>query len=191
MSDKYKIQDQTKAYFITMTTVGWVDVFTRKNQKLAIINSLDYCIKNKSLTIFAYVIMSSHIHVICRADGQEGLSEILRDFKTFTSKQIIKLIQEEPESMREWMLRFFTEACQHLKRGQKFKVWQDGNQAKEIFSTAFFYEKLEYIHKNPVEDLIVEKPEEYLFSSARNYAGLDNFLEIEVAGHKPLIKNWK
>ena len=60
MSDKYKIKDITKAYFITMTiVVGWVDVFTRKNQKPAIVNSLDYCIKNKHLTIFGYVIMPS------------------------------------------------------------------------------------------------------------------------------------
>ncbi len=190
MSDKYKIQDQSKAYFITMTVVGWVDIFTRKNQKLAIINSLDYCIKNKGLTIFAYVIMPSHIHAIFRADGNHTLSDILRDFKKFTSKKIINLIIEESESRREWMLEFFSKSCEHLKRDQKYKVWQDGNQAKEIFSTAFFYEKLAYIHHNPVDDLLVEKPEDYIFSSARNYAGLENYLVVEVAGHKPLIKNW-
>jgi REP element-mobilizing transposase RayT len=191
MSDKYKIRDSSKAYFLTMTIVGWVDVFTRKNQKLAIVNSLDYCVKNKGLTIFAYVIMSNHIHLICRADGQIELADILRDFKKFTSKKIVKLIQEEPESRKEWMLEIFANACKHLKRNQNFKVWQDGNQAKEIYSTAFFFEKLEYIHNNPVKGLIVEKQEDYLFSSARNYADLDNYLEVLVEGHKPLVQNWK
>ncbi len=83
-----------------MTIVGWIDVFTRKNQKFAIVNSLDYCCKEKGLIIFAYVIMPSHIHMICRADGQLSLSDILSDFKKFTSKKIISLILDEPESRR-------------------------------------------------------------------------------------------
>jgi len=191
MSDKYKISDAFSAHFITMTISEWVDVFSRNKQKLAMIDSLNYCRENKGLTIFAYVIMPNHIHMICRADGEIGLSDILRDFKTHTSKKIIKLIQEEPESRRKWMLEIFSKACSHLRSKQKFKVWQNGNQAKEIFSAAFFYEKLEYIHNNPVEELIVENPEDYMFSSARNYADLENYMEIEVADHKPLIKNWK
>jgi REP element-mobilizing transposase RayT len=198
MSDKYRIKDNDKAYFITMTTVGWVDVFTRKEQKLQLINSIKYCQKNKELVVFAYCLMPSHLHMICKADEGFNLSDILRDFKTYTSKKIIEIIHEEPESRREClpageagMLDYFSTACKHLKRNQKFKVWQDGNHAKEIFSSSFLYEKLEYIHNNPVEDLIVEKPEDYLFSSARNYAGLDSYLDILLLDHKPLITNWK
>lgn len=135
--------------------------------------------------------MSSHLHMICRAEGNAMLSDILRDLKTFTSKNIINQIQEEPESRREWMLEYFSKACLHLKRQQKFKVWQDGNQAKEIYSTSFLYEKLDYIHKNPVQELIVEKPEDYLFSSARNYAGQEGYLNVFCLDHKPLVQNWK
>ena len=152
-----------------MTITAWVDVFARKSQKLTIIDALNYCIKNKGLTIFAYVIMSNHVHMICRADGEEPLSDILRDLKTFTSKQIIHLIKNEVESRRKWMLEIFSSACKHLKRNQKYKVWQEGNRAKEIINSKFFYQKLEYIHNNPVKNLIVENPEDYLFSSARNY----------------------
>jgi len=117
------------------------------------------------------------------------LSDILRDFKTFTSKNIIKQIVDEPESRREWMLEYFSNACKQLTRNQKYKVWQDGNQAKEIFSTKFLYEKLNYIHQNPVENFIVEKPEDYLFSSARNYAGLDSNLNIVILACKLIIYN--
>lgn len=67
---------------------------------------------------------------------------------------------------------------------------QDDNEAKEIYSISFMYEKLEYIHNNPVKDLIVEKPEDYLFSSARNYAGLDSHLDVFVLDYKALIQNW-
>lgn len=178
MSDKYRIKDNDKAYYLTMTTVGWVDIFTRKEQKLSIVNSLKYCQEHKGLVIFAYCLMPSHLHMICKADEGYNLSDILRDFKTYTSKQIINQVIEEPESRREWLLEFFSNACKHLKKDQKYKVWQDGNKAKEIFSKNFLYEKLNYIHQNPVTDLIVEKPEDYLFSSARNYAGLYNYLDV-------------
>jgi len=191
MSDKYKINDKDKSYFITMTVVGWVDLFTRSNHKMLIIDSLKYCIKNKGLTVFAYCLMPSHLHCICRADGSESLSDILRDMKTFTSKNLIRQIVEEPESRREWLLRQFKEACNHLKKNQRYKVWQDGNHAKEIFSSSFLYEKLDYIHNNPVKDLIVENPEDYLFSSARNYADMDGHLEVNVLPDRPLITNWK
>ncbi len=191
MSDKYKIREKDSAYFITMTTVGWVDVFTRPNHKKLIIESLQYCIQHKGLVVFAYCLMPSHLHCICRADGEVSLSDIMRDFKTFTSKKIIQQIKEEPESRREWMLEYFSNACCHLKKGRQYKVWQDGNQAKQIYSSSFLYEKLEYIHNNPVEDLFVEKPEDYIFSSARDYAGLDGCLDVFVLGHKPLIQNWK
>lgn len=87
MSTKYKALDIDQAYFITITTVGWVDVFTRLSQKMVIINSLKYCQSQKGLSIFAYCIMSNHIHLFCRADGKYTLSEIMRDFKKFTSKK--------------------------------------------------------------------------------------------------------
>lgn len=180
MSDKYKIREKERAYFLTMTVVGWIDVFTRANHKLTIIDSLKYCQQNKGLVLFAYCLMPSHLHLIGRAEGQYSLSEILRDFKKFTAKAIIKQIIEEPESRREWMLKYFEDAGKPLKRIDHYKFWQDGNQAKEIFSKEFFFEKLNYIHQNPIQELIVEKPEDYLFSSARNYAGLDCYLDIVI-----------
>jgi REP element-mobilizing transposase RayT len=80
MSEKYKIYDNDKAYFVTLTVVGWLDVFTRVNHKLKIVESLKYCQENKGLTIFAWVLMPSHLHMVVRADGAYALSEILRDF---------------------------------------------------------------------------------------------------------------
>ena len=156
MSEKYKIREKEKAYFTTSTIVGWIDVFTRPNHKMLIVNSLKHCIKNKGLVVFAWCQMSSHLHMICLAEGKPDLSDILRDFKTFTSKPILQQIKEEPESRREWMLEYFASACSHLKRKQAYEVWQDGNQPKEIFSTSFLYEKLDYINNNPVQEMIVE-----------------------------------
>ncbi len=181
MSTKYKALNVDSAYFITITTVKWVDLFTRQNHRNLIIDSLKHCQKQKGLEIYAWVLMPSHFHMICRATKEEfSLPDIMRDFKKFTSKAIIKLIKEEPESRREWLLDIFSKACEHLKKEQDYKVWQDGYHAKELFSNDFIYQKLNYIHQNPVEAGIVMKPEEYLYSSARNYADLENLLDVVV-----------
>lgn len=178
MSTKYKATTTENAYFITITTVGWIDVFTRLNQKNNIINALQHCQENKGLEIYAYVIMSSHIHLFCKASDGFVLSNVLRDFKKFTSKKIIQTIIDEPESRREWLLDYFKKACCHLKRAQQFKVWQDGYHAEHIYSNSFMKQKIDYIHTNPVKDKIVSLPEDYYFSSARNYAGLENDLKV-------------
>jgi REP element-mobilizing transposase RayT len=180
MSDKYKIYDNERPYFITMTVVGWIDIFTRKELKLLIVDSLKYCQKYKGLDIYGWCLMPSHLHMICGADQGFNLSDILRDFKKFTSKALVKAINEIGESRNEWLIELFRRYCKHLKRDQQFKVWQDGNNAKVVVSNDFFFEKLKYIHDNPVVDMIVQTPEDYLFSSARNYADMDYLLEVIV-----------
>jgi len=89
MSTKYKATIPDKSYFVTITTVEWIDVFTRVNQKQAIINSLKYCQDYKGLEIFAYCLMPSHLHLICAAKEGLILADIMRDFKKFTSTKII------------------------------------------------------------------------------------------------------
>jgi len=178
MSDKYKMRDLEKAYFLTMTIVDWIDVFTRNNHKLLIVESLKYCQKNMGLEIFGWCLMSNHLHLIARSNSEKSLYEILRDFKRFTSREIIEQISEDHESRKDWMLHLFKSAGRPLKRIRNYKVWQDGNHAQVIYSPGYFYEKLNYIHRNPVKKMIVENPEDYLFSSARNYAGRSSLLDI-------------
>lgn len=97
MSKVYTISDQNKPYFITTTVVDWIDVFTRQNYRDIIIDSLKYNIENKGLIVYAYVIMSNHLHIIIQAKNS-NLSDILRDFKKHTAKAILNAIQQEPES---------------------------------------------------------------------------------------------
>jgi REP element-mobilizing transposase RayT len=178
MSRKYKFGETEGAYFITITTVGWINIFTRLNQKYVITNALKFCQEKKGLEIIAYCLMSSHLHLLCK--GTEGyiLSDIMRDFKKFTSKKIVQTIQDEPESRREWMLDYFKKSCEHLKKEQKYKVWKGGYHAEIVQTNWFIKQKINYIHNNPVEDKIVTLPEDYYFSSARNYAGLEYELEV-------------
>jgi REP element-mobilizing transposase RayT len=178
MSTKYKATTTDEAYFITITTIGWIDVFTRLRQKDNLINALAHCQENKGLEIYAYCIMSNHLHVLCKATNGFILSDVIRDFKKFTAKQILKTIVEYPESRREWMLDYFKHGCAQLKRAQQYKVWQNGYHAEIVTSDWFLRQKINYIHMNPVVEKIVSLPEDYYFSSARNYAGLDGDLEI-------------
>ena len=142
-------------------------------------DALKYCQKHKGLEIYAWVLMTNHLHLIA-SNGNESitLSDILRDFKKFTSKRIVKAVQEEPESRKKWLLYRFEFHAKYNSKIKDFKFWQDGNDAKEIFSSTFFDQKLNYIHENPVRAEIVEYPEEYLYSSARNYTEKEGLLEI-------------
>ena len=81
MSTKYKATTTDEACFITITTVGWVDIFTRLNQKYNIVNDLQYCQEKKGLEIYAYCIMHSHIHLMCKATSGFILSDVMRDYK--------------------------------------------------------------------------------------------------------------
>jgi REP element-mobilizing transposase RayT len=179
MSTKYKATIPGKAYFVTITAVNWVDIFTRLEQRMVLVNALNYCVNNKGLEIYGYCIMPSHIHILCRAQEEKIVADIMRDFKSFTSKEIIKTIESEIESRREWLLPMFKQSCAHLKRNQIFKVWQNGYHAVSIESPKFVRQKLNYIHKNPVVDRIVDQPWEYVFSSARDYIGVEGLVKVQ------------
>ena len=165
----YKIRDQQAIHFITFAVVEWVDVFTRKAYRDILIDSLRHCQEQKGLQLHAWCIMSNHVHLLASAKD-DNLSDILRDFKKFTSKQIIAAIQAaEHESRRDWMLRIFQQAGEANTRNGTYQFWRQDNQPKECFSPAFTVQKLDYIHNNPVAAGLVAKPEDYLYSSARAY----------------------
>jgi len=167
-----KILDQKGLNFLTMTIVGWIDVFSRPVYRDIIIESLDYCRKHKGLIIVAYVIMSNHVHLIAQAEesSDQGLSEILRDFKKFTSKKILSAIKTQAESRREWMLRLFKYYAKYNTNNREYQFWIQNNHPTALWHPEVVWQKIDYIHKNPVRAKIVGEPEHYLYSSASNYA---------------------
>lgn len=178
MGIKNKISEGN-ACFLTMTVVNWIDVFTRPVYKHIIVDALKYNQEKKGLIIYAWCLMSNHLHLIAEAEEGHSLSDILRDFKKFTSKTIVKEIEDNPEeSRKKWMLSEFEFAGRYNSNIKNYKFWQDGNEAKEIHSTAFLEQKLNYIHENPIQAEIVENAEEYIYSSAKNYAGQTGLLNV-------------
>lgn len=167
------------AYFVTLTVVDWVDVFTRRIYKDEIVESLKYCQREKGLRINGWVIMTNHLHLIAYASEGFHLSDILRDLKKYTSKKMIDLIQTESESRREWMLNRFEYAGRNDKKIKNFRFWQEGNEAKEIYTDQFYLQKLNYIHENPVTAGWVSEPQHYLYSSATDYYGGKGLIKID------------
>ena len=180
MSEGYKIRDQTLPHFITFTVVDWIDVFTRQTYRDIVIDSLDYCIQNKGMILFGYVIMSNHIQMIIQSQ-EATLSDLIRDFKKFTAKSILEKIQNSPESRREWMLERFKLATESHSRNKNYQLWQYGNHPEEVYSNKFMWTKLDYIHLNPVRAGIVEKASHYVYSSASYYVSDSGLLKIEKA----------
>ena len=130
MSIGYKISDQEGAYFLIFQIVGWVDIFTRKEYRDIAIESLIYCQHKKGLVIFAYVIMSNHIHLFARS-SKGNLSGTIRDFKNFTSKRFIEIVEDKIESRREWMKMVF-EYHAKFKNKQTNQVWTHENHADPL-----------------------------------------------------------
>ena len=179
----YYIADQYAAHFVTFTVVGWVDIFTRKHCKDIFIDALKYCQEHKGLVVHAYVIMSNHVHLVLRAEeGSIGLSAIIRDLKKYTSKQLLKWVLKNPkESRTGWMEVVFKYYAKYNSNNKAYQVWKQDNHPKVVLYPRFTNRKLNYIHNNPVVAGIVDEAEAYLYSSARNYLGRQDYvLEVSV-----------
>jgi putative transposase len=179
MSTKYKIRDQQQLYFLTFAVVRWVDVFTRREYKDLLLESLRYCQQHKGLELYAYVIMPNHVHLIAGVAEGGNLSGVMRDLKKFTSSAILKAIRENPqESRREWMLWLFRSEGQHNPNNTHYQFWQQDNHPIELSTNEMLQQRMDYLHYNPVEAGFVSSPEDYLYSSARDYCGEKGLLEL-------------
>lgn len=175
----YQIKNQAEIHFMTFTIMGWMDIFSRQVYRDKAIESLNFCRRNKGLLIHAYVIMTNHIHAILSA-RQSNLSDVIRDFKTLASKEILQTIETETESRREWLLYMFRYFGEKQVRNNTYQVWMQENHAEELLTNRSIDQKLNYIHENPVRAGIVEEPEHYLYSSARDYAGEKGLLPLSL-----------
>jgi REP element-mobilizing transposase RayT len=173
----YKITDQNAIHFITFSVIQWVDALSRPQYKDIIVESLIYCQKEKGLNIHAWVIMSNHVHLICSAKEPFLLSDILRDFKKYTSAQLLKTIEDNTqESRKSWMLWIFKKAGNHNKRNEHYQFWQHDNHPIECSTSDILETRMKYLHENPVKAGIVYHEEEYVYSSATDYYTNENGL---------------
>jgi putative transposase len=179
MSRKYKFRDNEKLYFISFAVVYWIDVFIRNEYKYEMVESWKYCIEKKGLEVYSWCIMTSHIHMII-GSHQDKMEGIVRDMKSYTSRRLRTTISQNiKESRKEWMMWMMERAGRKNGNNNDYQLWQQHNNPIELSTNEMIDQKLNYIHQNPVEAGFVEYPEDWLFSSARDYAGRKGLMDIK------------
>lgn len=168
MSEAYKTKDPDAIYFLTFQVVFWLDVFTRKIYRDIVIDSLTYCREYKNLKIYAFVIMSNHVHLIAKSENGT-MSDTIRDFKKFTATKILGEIDSPIESRKKWLLSEMAFAARKHKRNSNYQFWTHHNHAIELSSNEMIEQRMNYLHDNPVRAGLVQNQEDYLYSSARNF----------------------
>ncbi|WP_394748225.1 REP-associated tyrosine transposase [Spongiimicrobium salis] len=182
MSRKYKFHDPEGVYFISFATVYWLDIFIRQVYFNILEESVIHCRQNKGMEIFAYCFMPSHLHFIFRSTNKDP-SGLIRDFKGYTSRKLLKTIAENPqESRKEWLLWMFERAGKNKSNVMKYQFWQQHNKPIELWSPKVIQQKIDYIHNNPVISGFVTNPIDYKYSSAKNFAEEHSVLEIDDIG---------
>jgi REP element-mobilizing transposase RayT len=177
MTHGCKIDKQDAAYFCTFTIVDWENVFAEERFKNILVNDLNFCVEKKGLEIFSYVLMNTHMHLLARSKNDD-LSFVLGGFKKFSAIKILNILrQEDPKSI--W-LKKFSEAAKSHSRNEKFQFWKYGNHPEEVYSPKFTLSKIKYIHNNPVEAGLVNRPEDYYYSSAVDYAGRTSPVKVSL-----------
>ena len=178
MSRKYKFWDSNKMYFMSFTTVNWIDVFTGNEYKDEIIKSWLHCQQEKGLEIYAWHIMPSHIHMII-SSHDKPLEDIVRDMKSHTSSQLKKLIKEHlQESRREWIVWMMERAGKKNSNNSDWQFWQQHNKPSEIVNEKMFAEIVFYIHQNAVVGGFVYEAAQWVYSSAKQFAKNNGIIKL-------------
>lgn len=175
----YAIRDEFAPHFITFTVIDWIDVFTRTTYCDILLETFHFCRTRFGLQIHAYVIMTNHVHAIL-SDPNGELRKILTSFKKHTGMEIIRTIQHPRESRRLWMLYRFAYAAQTARGNADHQFWEHGNHPIGIYTARRLSKCLQYIHYNPVKAGYVDDPMEWRYSSARDYAGKEGLIPVDV-----------
>ncbi len=151
-------------------------IFTRSSFIIPLLDSINFYRYQQEFKLLGYVIMPDHIHFIIWPYGTATVSDIMRDYKTFTSKRIIR--QAKVENIAEWVTAF-EQAGRETGRSNN-KVWQDSYWDENVYTERFLRQKLNYIHRNPIRSGLVEQPANYAYSSFQNYEfGQEWLIEID------------
>jgi REP element-mobilizing transposase RayT len=157
-------QDASHLYFITAALCGWKPLFIEPTYANIVLNSLDWLRRQGRMGLYAFVLMPSHLHAIVKPT-KRTIGELLQNFGSYTAHVILKQLRREN---RTDLLEFFHQSRRDSRH--QHSIWQD-IQAKNVYSSEFLRQKLEYIHNNPVDKdwSLVDDRVDYTYSSARFY----------------------
>lgn len=170
---RYKIYESDAAHFLTCTVNGWIPVFAKPQLAGIVLDSLRFLQDQDRLTVYAYVIMENHVHLIAQASD---LSKEIASFKSYTAREIVDSLKAEgPRAL----LQALTAPTKRTDR--TYQVWQPGSHPQLIQGKEMLFQKIEYVHENPVKRGYVDEAVDWRYSSARNYAGEPGLLDVTLA----------
>ncbi|MFU8845089.1 MAG: REP-associated tyrosine transposase [Bacteroidales bacterium] len=149
--------------FFTASVHNWNLLLENEKYKKIILESLKFLTENERIFLYGFVIMPNHIHLVWKIKEGHKLQNVQRDFLKYTA-QIIKYDLRETNPS-------FLERFRKSGKDRHYQFWQRNSFNKRIFNRTVLEQKLNYIHNNPLQDKwkLVEKPEDYEYSSARYY----------------------
>jgi len=150
-----------KLYFFTATILNWKPVLQNDHHKFIVINSLEFLSTQKKVSIYAFVIMPTHIHLIWCI--HQSPSKVQQSFMKYTAQSILENMKRNNDSLLPALIVNAAD--------RKYQVWQRNSLPIELYSDYVTWQKLDYIHNNPCVGKwrLAESPEEYRFSSASFY----------------------
>jgi len=169
---RYRIFETEYPYFMTCTIVGWLPIFTRPSAVNIVLDSWRYLQRKREFKLLAYVILENHLHIIARAPE---LADVMQRFKSFTALRIIELLESHGEEM---LLSQLQKHKLSYKTESQHQVWQEGSHPQQIQSDEMMWQKLQYVHDNPIRRGYVDDALAWRYSSARNYAGQAGLIDV-------------
>lgn len=165
-------------FFVTTTVVNFTNVFDKDIYCDLLIKNISHYKERYQFNIIAYAIMPSHFHWIVQVNPKFGnISDIMRDIKKYSAWDIMESVELDDPELADIFMQVGTKYP-----GHKRKFWMKRFDDEVIRNEKMFWAKLHYIHNNPVEAGIVIKPEQYKYSSARNYIlGDHSVLQVDTS----------
>jgi len=180
MRSRYKFVDSKNSlYFLTFTVLEKIPVFTNSKYCDVIIENFEFYRQKRGLKIFNYVIMDNHVHAIM--SHNENISKVVQDFKKYTAKQILILLENDSRHWIKSLMKYFKKSH---KIKSTFQFWEEGSHPKLIQGKKMFNQKAEYIHNNPVKRGLVLEDRDWYYSSARNLYDLECPFKVDVLDDK-------
>jgi len=154
--------------FFTATILDWKHLLGNDKYKDIIVNSLRYLVNEKRISLYGFVIMSNHIHLIWHPLFVHSPADVQSSFMKFTGNNLKKsVLENDPEQLEEFKVN---------KYDRNFQIWKREPLSVELRTHEVFIQKLDYIHQNPVRAGLCLHPEDYHYSSAKFYnGGTDDF----------------
>ena len=178
--DEIENEGKQTCFFITINTVDWVDIFIRPVYKQVIVHTLNHFIEHKGLVVYAWCLMSNHLHLLIKPEEGSSVADIEKEYKNFTTEKILEAIDTEPQLRKSWMMERFEHFGNIFNGSKKYHVWQTCSNPifLDMKKTDILLEHFDHIHQNPVRDRVVDTAAEYLYSSARDYTGMKGLVHV-------------